>query len=67
MCVCINLPFHAKKGTEVLFHRYFLSSSCRTEDPEKADFFFVPVYGTCIFTKASVSSTLRASKSLTPT
>eukprot|EP00913_Durusdinium_trenchii_P017448 g16398.t2 len=38
-------------GTEVLFHRYLLSSSCRTLEPEEADFFLVPVYSTCLFTK----------------
>eukprot|EP00438_Fugacium_kawagutii_P009265 Skav235215 [mRNA] locus=scaffold3995:44837:46101:+ [translate_table: standard] len=26
-------------GTEVLFHRYFLSATCRTLEPEEADFF----------------------------
>ncbi|CAJ1459023.1 unnamed protein product [Effrenium voratum] len=40
-------------GTEVLFHRYLLSSSCRVDDPSDADFFYVPVYGTCLFTKAA--------------
>lgn len=38
-------------GTEVLFHRYFQSSTCRTLDAEEADFFLVPVYSTCLFTK----------------
>jgi len=41
-------------GTEVLFHRYFLSSTCRTLDPEEADFLLVPVYSTCKFTKDGV-------------
>lgn len=41
-------------GTEVLFHHYFLSSTCRTLDPEEADFLLVPVYSTCKFTKDGV-------------
>ncbi|XRB16445.1 glycosyltransferase family 47 protein [Pseudoscourfieldia marina] len=34
-------------GTEVFFHEALLSSTLRTRDPDKADFFFVPVYGEC--------------------
>ncbi|CAJ1399231.1 unnamed protein product [Effrenium voratum] len=43
-------------GTEVLFHRYLLSSSCRVDDPSDADFFYVPVYGTCLFTKENMQN-----------
>ncbi|CAK9106771.1 unnamed protein product [Durusdinium trenchii] len=43
-------------GTEVLFHRYLLSSSCRTLEPEEADFFLVPVYSTCLFTKENLEN-----------
>eukprot|EP00927_Polykrikos_kofoidii_P011303 TRINITY_DN14786_c0_g1_i1.p1 TRINITY_DN14786_c0_g1~~TRINITY_DN14786_c0_g1_i1.p1 ORF type:complete len:525 (+),score=78.07 TRINITY_DN14786_c0_g1_i1:124-1698(+) len=35
-------------GTEVLFHHFFLHANCRTESPEDADFFYVPVYTTCL-------------------
>eukprot|EP00928_Gymnodinium_smaydae_P050425 TRINITY_DN3398_c0_g2_i1.p1 TRINITY_DN3398_c0_g2~~TRINITY_DN3398_c0_g2_i1.p1 ORF type:complete len:559 (-),score=89.84 TRINITY_DN3398_c0_g2_i1:12-1688(-) len=35
-------------GTELLYHRLFSSSTCRTEVPEEADFFFVPSYFKCI-------------------
>lgn len=32
---------------EYSFHRYLLESPARTSDPDKADFFYVPVYPTC--------------------
>lgn len=38
-------------ASEVFVHRYLLHSECRTEDPEEADFFFVPVYAACVMTK----------------
>lgn len=34
-------------GTEVSFHKWFNAGACRTMDPDEADFFYVPVYGTC--------------------
>ena len=34
-------------GVEVLIHKFFENAACRTEDPEEADFFFVPIYSTC--------------------
>lgn len=34
-------------SSEVHVHRYLLSSSVRTMDPEQANFFYVPVYSTC--------------------
>jgi len=34
-------------GVEVLLHRFFAAAACRTEDPEEADFFFVPDYRAC--------------------
>ncbi|KAF4677070.1 hypothetical protein FOL47_003521 [Perkinsus chesapeaki] len=38
-------------GVEVLVHKWFLSNSNRTSNPEDADLFYVPVYGTCIQTR----------------
>lgn len=34
-------------GVEVLLHRYFASSACRTLNPEEADLFLVPDYRAC--------------------
>ncbi|CAJ1357417.1 unnamed protein product [Effrenium voratum] len=34
-------------GVEVLLHRYFAASSCRTLDPNQADLFLVPDYRAC--------------------
>jgi len=48
-------------GTEVLFHRFLLSASCRTTDPEEADFFYVPIYGTCLFVKHGIEHDADAS------
>jgi len=33
--------------SEMFLHEYFLRSPHRTLDPNKADFFYVPVYGSC--------------------
>lgn len=34
-----------QEGAEILFHRWLLQAkNCRTENPEEADFFFVPFY-----------------------
>eukprot|EP00439_Symbiodinium_sp_Y106_P013833 s6928_g1.t6 len=49
-------------GTEVLFHQYFLSSACRTSDPETAELFYVPIYGTCLFTKDALDNDADASE-----
>eukprot|EP00746_Dinoflagellata_sp_MGD_P039729 gnl/MRDRNA2_/MRDRNA2_195943_c0_seq1.p1 gnl/MRDRNA2_/MRDRNA2_195943_c0~~gnl/MRDRNA2_/MRDRNA2_195943_c0_seq1.p1 ORF type:complete len:528 (+),score=70.77 gnl/MRDRNA2_/MRDRNA2_195943_c0_seq1:167-1585(+) len=38
-------------ASEVFVHRFFVHSTCRTEDPDEADFFFVPVYAACVMTK----------------
>eukprot|EP00397_Hematodinium_sp_SG-2012_P019910 GEMP01020485.1.p1 GENE.GEMP01020485.1~~GEMP01020485.1.p1 ORF type:complete len:491 (+),score=106.61 GEMP01020485.1:72-1544(+) len=35
------------EGVEVLLHRFVLSSPCRTTDPRRADYFFVPFYANC--------------------
>ncbi|CAE8588209.1 unnamed protein product [Polarella glacialis] len=43
-------------GTEVLFHHFFLNSACRTTDPSEADFFYVPIYATCLFTKQELDN-----------
>jgi len=45
---------HGQWGTEVLFHRFFQHAACRTLDPEEADFFYVPVYSTCIYVQRNV-------------
>eukprot|EP00928_Gymnodinium_smaydae_P032598 TRINITY_DN23564_c0_g1_i1.p1 TRINITY_DN23564_c0_g1~~TRINITY_DN23564_c0_g1_i1.p1 ORF type:complete len:417 (+),score=81.53 TRINITY_DN23564_c0_g1_i1:25-1251(+) len=37
-------------GTEVIMHRY-LRHTCNTRDPEEADWFYVPLYGTCMYVK----------------
>jgi hypothetical protein len=34
-------------GTEVLMHKWLMSSEMRTTDPDEADLFYVPVYATC--------------------
>ncbi|CAD7968145.1 unnamed protein product [Amoebophrya sp. A25] len=38
-------------ATEVTFHRWLMYSPYRTTDPDEADFFFVPIYPSCIQTK----------------
>ncbi|CAD7929635.1 unnamed protein product [Amoebophrya sp. A120] len=38
-------------ATEVFVHRWLLHSPYRTLDPDAADFFFVPIYPSCIQTK----------------
>ncbi|CAK9008449.1 Probable glucuronoxylan glucuronosyltransferase F8H (FRA8 homolog) (Protein FRAGILE FIBER 8 homolog) [Durusdinium trenchii] len=38
-------------ASEVFVHQFLLHSSCHTEDPNEADFFFVPVYAACVMTK----------------
>ncbi|CAD7968317.1 unnamed protein product, partial [Amoebophrya sp. A25] len=38
-------------GTEVLMKSFFDRSDCRTLDPEKADWFYVGIYGTCRYVK----------------
>ena len=32
---------------QVQLHYWFLGCDCRTDDPEEADFFFVPQYTAC--------------------
>eukprot|EP00928_Gymnodinium_smaydae_P096247 TRINITY_DN8458_c0_g1_i2.p1 TRINITY_DN8458_c0_g1~~TRINITY_DN8458_c0_g1_i2.p1 ORF type:complete len:552 (-),score=116.42 TRINITY_DN8458_c0_g1_i2:27-1682(-) len=49
---CVN----GQWGTEVLFHKFFLNGACRTLDPGEADFFYVPVYGTCLWVRGDVDS-----------
>ena len=36
---------------KVFVHQFLLHSSCRTENPAEADFFFVPIYAACVMTK----------------
>lgn len=55
---------HGQWGTEVLFHRFFMHSACRTTDPDEADFFYVPVYGTCLFVRNKLSEGNRAANDL---
>ncbi|CAJ1376836.1 unnamed protein product [Effrenium voratum] len=38
-------------ASEVFVHQFLLHSSCRTTNPQEADFFFVPVYAACVMTK----------------
>lgn len=40
-------------AAEVAIHRAFMSSDVRTSDPSQADFFFVPVYVSCNFSKVN--------------
>jgi len=35
-------------GTDVQIHDFFVTSACRTDDPNMADFFFVPGYAICL-------------------
>jgi len=53
---------HGQWGTEVLFHHFFLNSDCRTSDPEEADFFYVPIYCTCL--SQHMESNVEAAKQL---
>eukprot|EP00929_Paragymnodinium_shiwhaense_P032577 TRINITY_DN18029_c1_g2_i3.p1 TRINITY_DN18029_c1_g2~~TRINITY_DN18029_c1_g2_i3.p1 ORF type:complete len:639 (-),score=90.92 TRINITY_DN18029_c1_g2_i3:704-2500(-) len=43
-------------GTEVVVHHYF-KHNCRTMDPEQADWFYVPLYGTCRYVKLNENVT----------
>ncbi|CAL1165881.1 unnamed protein product, partial [Cladocopium goreaui] len=36
---------------EVFVHQFMLHSSCRTENPAEADFFYVPIYASCVMSK----------------
>lgn len=40
-------------AAEVAIHRALMSSDVRTFDPSQADFFFVPVYVSCNFSKVN--------------
>jgi len=49
-----NQPIRCSQGmfaSEVFFHRWVMHSDCATDDPEEADYFFVPFYSACISTK----------------
>eukprot|EP00405_Crypthecodinium_cohnii_P041366 CAMPEP_0206563504 /NCGR_PEP_ID=MMETSP0325_2-20121206/22888_1 /ASSEMBLY_ACC=CAM_ASM_000347 /TAXON_ID=2866 /ORGANISM="Crypthecodinium cohnii, Strain Seligo" /LENGTH=693 /DNA_ID=CAMNT_0054065927 /DNA_START=17 /DNA_END=2098 /DNA_ORIENTATION=+ len=39
-------------GMEIALHDWFLSCPCRTDKPDKADFFFVPHYTACLINHA---------------
>lgn len=43
---------HNQWGMEVALHDWFLSCPCRTDNPEEADFFFVPHYTSCLLNHA---------------
>lgn len=43
-------------GTEVLMHRFFEKAECRTTNPEEADFFYVPMYATCLSVKHGIAN-----------
>lgn len=39
---------HNQWGMEIALHDWFLSCPCRTDNPDEADFFFVPHYTACL-------------------
>lgn len=43
---------HNQWGMEVALHDWFLSCPCRTDNPDEADFFFVPHYTACLINHA---------------
>mmetsp|Transcript_17943 Transcript_17943/g.40450 ORF Transcript_17943/g.40450 Transcript_17943/m.40450 type:complete len:625 (+) Transcript_17943:21-1895(+) len=43
---------HNQWGMEIALHDWFLACPCRTDDPEEADFFFVPHYTSCLINHA---------------
>ncbi|CAD5192060.1 probable beta-1,4-xylosyltransferase IRX10 [Musa acuminata AAA Group] len=53
---CLTHMFAA----EIFMHRFLLSSPVRTLDPEKADWFYVPVYSTCDLTKSGLPLPFRS-------
>ncbi|CAD7924708.1 unnamed protein product [Amoebophrya sp. A25] len=47
-----------QRGFDVQLHHYFLSCHCRTLDPRKADFFFVPQLAGCHFNLGTFNYTV---------
>mmetsp|Transcript_7712 Transcript_7712/g.21816 ORF Transcript_7712/g.21816 Transcript_7712/m.21816 type:complete len:630 (+) Transcript_7712:82-1971(+) len=43
---------HNQWGMEVALHDWFLACPCRTDNPDEADFFFVPHYTACLINHA---------------
>ena len=43
--------FHHSMFPQVFVHQFLLHSSCRTENPAEADFFYVPIYASCVMSK----------------
>jgi len=43
---------HNQWGMEIALHDWFLSCPCRTDNPDEADFFFVPHYTACLINHA---------------
>jgi len=43
---------HNQWGMEVALHDWFLACPCRTDNPDEADFFFVPHYTACLVNHA---------------
>eukprot|EP00928_Gymnodinium_smaydae_P037025 TRINITY_DN25772_c0_g1_i1.p1 TRINITY_DN25772_c0_g1~~TRINITY_DN25772_c0_g1_i1.p1 ORF type:complete len:728 (-),score=166.66 TRINITY_DN25772_c0_g1_i1:70-2073(-) len=43
---------HNQWGMEIALHDWFLSCPCRTDNPDEADFFFVPHYTSCLINHA---------------
>eukprot|EP00435_Cladocopium_sp_Y103_P051299 s1495_g15.t2 len=43
-------------GTEVLLHQYF-RHNCKTNDPDAADWFYVPLHATCLYVKLNENVT----------
>lgn len=43
---------HNQWGMEIALHDWFLACPCRTDNPDEADFFFVPHYTACLINHA---------------
>ena len=41
-------------GSKVFVHKFLQQSACRTEFPEEADVFFVPMYASCVMSKENI-------------
>ena len=47
----LTLPQPFPSFSQVFVHQFLQHSSCRTDDPTEADFFFVPIYASCVMSK----------------
>ena len=50
--------------SKVFVHKFLQQSACRTEFPEEADVFFVPMYASCVMSKENIFA--KASRRLKP-